>query len=155
MKKPRQKINLQHVIKYLSKTLKWANAKDAKGNIIFHNPEGEDKTHIILMSGVKGNKFKHIEYTDDSRYFNFTNLEHFLNFCRSIDIRLGNGIKVDVWTGEDDVGDDDDDDEKKKAGITVYIEGHGEEKFETISEAVGYANEMVSIYVNGKPRKLK
>lgn len=78
-----------------------------------------------------------IEYMDrdGNDFFVFSSIKSFLDFCKEKYI-------LDTESNDDE-------------GVYVYIDGIGEDTFDSVTEAMEYLNDRITISVNGKKRKLK
>jgi hypothetical protein len=77
---------------------------------------------------------------DSNDFFVFSSIRSFVDYCKE---------KYILDNGEEE------EEEFNDEGISVYIDGHGEETFDSVQEAMEYLNGMITITVNGKTRKLK
>ena len=86
-----------------------------------------------------------IEYMerDGKDFFVFSSIKSFLDFCK------------EKYILDTEYNDDGDTESNEDDGVIVYIDGLGEDTFDSITEALEYLNDRITITVNGKKRKLK
>ena len=120
-----KKMTLERFIKILTEDHIWVIEK-IDGDTLCSNVDA-----TIFIKIYKGEK--EIEYTNGKDLFTFSDFDELFEYCKD------NGV-ID-WEG--------------KEGIHVYIDGIGDESFDTIKGAFEYINESVILTINGKERKLK
>lgn len=104
-----------------------------------------DDSCCVRFDPTAGNAVD-IEYMDreGNDFFVFSSIKSFLDFCKEKYI-------LDTKSNEDEGDIESNDDE----GVYVYIDGIGEDTFDSITEALEYLNDRITITVKGKKRKLK
>jgi len=106
----------------------WMLSYDDK-HCIRYNPSVGHAVDIEFMSA------------DGKEFFVFTSVKSLLEYCRE---------QYMLDAEKDENGDTNDD-----PGVTVYMDGIGEDTFDSVEEALEYLNGRITITVKGKKRKLK